>query len=211
MKKRLAIGMITVMVLSTSVAMASPVEMEEGKWNVSAGVMFNPDSSVDDGDGDIDFDSDTSFYGGVTYGITDKWGVQLDYSHYDSSYSIADIKMDATEFNVVYGLNPNLNLFAGYVYAGANMKVSGTKLDEGSHTDGFQAGLSGWYPLGDKFKTFGKVGIGNNSRIYEIGFSYAVSDNWDVDLSYRDAEYKDFEDVLDVNYDGVRLGVSTSF
>lgn len=210
MKKRVAIGMITAMVLSTGVALASPVEMEEGKWNVSAGVMFSPDSSVDDGDGEIDYDSDTSVFGGVTYGITDKWGVQVDYSHYDSSFSIADAKLDATEFNVVYGLNPNLNLFAGYVYAGATVEAMGRTIGS-SHTDGFQAGLSGWYPLGDKFKTFGKVGIGNNSRVYEIGFSYAVSDNWDVDLSYRDAEYKDLEDVLDVNYDGVRLGISTSF
>ncbi len=211
MKKRIAIGMITAMMLSAGVATASPVEMEEGKWNANIGVMFSPDSSVDDGDGEIEFDSDTSFYGGVTYGITDKWGVQLDYSHYDSNFNIADVKADATEFNVLYGLNPNLNLFAGYVYAGVNVKVSEMHFDEGAHTDGFHVGLSGWYPLGDKFKTFGKVGIGNNSRIYEIGFSYAVSDNWDVDLSYRDAEYKDLEDVLDVNYDGVRLGVSTSF
>lgn len=211
MKKRLALGIITTLILSTGVAMAAPTEVEEGKWNVNAGVMFSPDSEVDDGDGGPDLDSDTSFYGGVTYGITDKWGVQIDYSHYDSSIGIADVKLDATEFNVLYSLNPNLNLYAGYVYAGANLDASSVNFSAGSHTDGFQVGVGGWYPLGDKFKTFGKVGIGNNSRIYEIGFSYALSDNWDVDLSYRDAEYKDMEDVLDVSYDGVRLGVSTSF
>lgn len=74
-----------------------------------------------------------------------------------------------------------------------------------------QIGLQGWYPLGDRVKTFGKIGIGNNSRIYELGFSYALNDEWDVDLSYRDAEYQGFDDILEYNVDGLRLGVSTTF
>lgn len=207
MKKQVVLGIVTALALSTSVALASPVEMNEGQWNVNIGAMISPDAEAD-GARDYDLDGDTSFYGGITYGINDRWGVQYDYSHYGASYRGLDTDLDASEFNVLYKLDPHLNVFAGYLYAGGDMHVAGMNI--GSHTDGFQAGLTGWYPLADKFKTFGKIGLGNNSRVYEIGFSYAVADNWDVDLSYRDVEYKDIEDV-DISFDGVRLGLSTSF
>ncbi len=212
MRKQIALGMITALALSTSVALASPVEMNEGQFNVNMGAMISPNGDVETNGTTGDLDGDTSFYGGITYGITDKWGVQVDYSHYGMSQFITDVDVDASEFNVIYKLNDNVNVFAGYVYAGTKLSMRGASM--GLHTDGFQAGLTGWYPLGDKFKTFGKVGLGNNSRVYEIGFSYAVADNWDVDLSYRDAEYKDFKTPVgycDFSFDGVRLGLSTSF
>lgn len=208
MRKQIALGMITALALSTSVALASPMEMNEGQFSVNIGAMISPDAEADAA-GTVDLDGDTSFYGGVTYGITDKWGVQYDYSHYGASVYRVDTDLDVSEINVLYKLDPHLNAFAGYVYAGGDMHLRNESV--GSHTDGFQAGLTGWYPLNDKFKTFGKIGLGNNSHVYEIGFSYAVADNWDVDLSYRDVEYKDFEDRVDVSYDGVRLGLSTSF
>lgn len=211
MKKRIVLGMITAMALSTSIALASPVEMNEGQWNVNLGAMVNPDGDLDiDRDIDVGLDGDAGFYGGVTYGINDRWGVQYDYSHYGLTYSITDVDLDANEFNVLYKLNDHVNVFAGYLYAGGKLSIGGHKI-AGSHTDGFQGGLTGWYPLGDKFKTFGKVGLGNNSHVYEIGFSYAIDDNWDLDLSYRDAEYKDFEDGTDVGCDGIRVGLSAVF
>lgn len=208
MKKRLVLGMIAALALSTSIAAASPVEMNEGQFNVNMGVTISPDADTD-GRGSFDLDGDTSFYGGITYGINDKWGVQYDYSHYDASKYGWETDVDASEFNVLYKITPHLNVFAGYLYVGGDMHRYGDKI--GAHTDGFQAGLTGWYPLADKFKTFAKIGLGNNSHVYEVGFSYAIANNWDVDLSYRDVEYKDFNDRVDVNYDGVRLGVSTSF
>lgn len=215
MKKKIALGLLATMITATGVAMASPVEMEQGKWNVNMGAMISPDGEQDETinqSRNYDLDGDTSFYGGVTYGLTDKWGLQVDYSHYGGDAAWGDVKLDATEFNVLYKLDPHVNAFAGYLYAGAKETLGSTKYS--AHTDGFQVGLTGWYPLGDKVKTFGKVGIGNNSHIYEIGFSYAVADNWDVDLSYRDVKYKDFKDgriIDDYSFDGVRLGLSTSF
>lgn len=229
MKKRIVFGMIGVLAVLTASACASPYEMQDGKWNVNMGVTIDADADVDWNGRVPSLDGDTSFFGGVTYGLTDKWGIQVDYSHYKAEYQYENgnrdmPKLDATEVNLLYRLNPYANVFIGYVYAGLDWqdRWAGTNGQWfSSHTDGVQVGLSGWYPLSDKFKTFGKVGVGNNSRIYEIGFSYAIADNWDIDLSYRDAEYKDFSyhndlyggfaDHLDLSYDGVRLGVSTSF
>lgn len=219
MKKRVALGLITAMALSTSVALASPVDVEEGKANVYVGAIVGGDTEIGDDAGSAEFDGDTGFYGGVTYGINDKWGVQLDYNSYGSEVAnngaAIDVDVEALELNVVYKVNPYLNAFVGYVTADADvaLKYQGdTLLDDGSDTDGFHIGLMGNYPIADKFDAFAKAAIGNNSNMYEIGVSYAFAENWNVDLSYRDSEYKDFNDgAVDGQIDGFRLGVSASF
>lgn len=217
MKKRAALGLITAMAISTSVAMASPVDMEEGKWNVNIGATFSGDTEVDDGYDTVKIDGDTGYYGGVTYGINDKWGVQLDYNNYGSEISSegAELEVDikAIEFNVLYKVNPYVNAFVGYVKADGDLdlKYEGASiLKDSADTDGVQVGLTGSYPFADRWQAFGKVALGNNNSMYELGVSYAVADNWDIDLSYRNAQYDDFEG-LDAEIDGIRFGVSTSF
>ncbi len=217
MKKRVALGLITAMALSTGVAMASPMDMEEGKTNVYVGAVFSGDTEVDDGYEKLKFDGDTGFYGGVTYGINDKWGVQLDYNSYGSEIengmASLGVDVEALELNVVYKVNPYLNAFAGYVTADADLdlKIGGSSvIKDSADTNGVQIGVMGKYPFSDKFDAFAKVAVGNNSNMYELGVSYEVAENWNVDLSYRNAQYDDFEG-LDGEVDGIRLGVSASF
>lgn len=224
MKKQMVMGLVAALAVSTSVACASPYEMQDGKWNVTMGAMITPDTEI----GGLDFDGDTSFYGTVTYGLNDRFGIQLDYSHYGSDrnwgrlyegepdfdteyHTISDL--DATELNVVYKLTDHINVFAGYNYTGVDYdtKAWGREYHGWSgHTDGVHAGLMGHYPLGDRLDIFTKLSFGSNMQIRQIGLSYAFADNWAVDVSYRDAEYKDINNI-DFEYDGMRIGVSTSF
>lgn len=223
MNKRVAIGLVAALALSTSVACASPYEIQESKWNVNIGAMINPDSEI----GGVDFDGDTSFYGTVTYGLTDRVGIQLDYSHYGADHNWGHLYMgteydneyhsltdlDATELNVIYKLTDHVNVFAGYNYVGVDydQKAWGNNYHYwGGHTDGVHAGLMGHYPLNDRLDIFTKLVFGNNLQVRQIGLAYEFVDNWEVDLSYRDVEYKDIGG-MDFEYDGVRIGVSTSF
>ena len=183
------------------------------------GAIFVGDTEVDDGQDTLKLDGDTGLYGGITYGINDKWGVQFDYNKYGSEWKYEsanmDVDVEVLEFNVLYKVNPYLNAFAGYVTADAEfgLDILGSSYDLGSYdTDGFQVGVMGNYPFSDKFGAFGKLAIGNNSNMYELGVSYTFAENWNVDLSYRDAQYDDFDDAgVDGEIDGVCLGVSTSF
>ena len=217
MKKRVALGLITAMAISTSVAMASPTDMEEGKTNVYIGAIVGGDTEAS-GDGvSFELDGDTGYYGGVTYGINDKWGIQVDYNSYGSEINDgpigATLDVDAIEINALYKLNPDLNAFVGYVKAEADTELSLAgygSIGASEDTNGVQVGLMGSYPFSDKWQAFGKVALGNNSNMYELGVSYEVAENWDIDLSYRNAEYEDF-DGIDGEVDGFRLGISTSF
>lgn len=201
MKKKILTALTATMIAGSVSAMAAPAEIQEGGWNITLGSSITPSTEV----GGHDTDGDSGFYGNVTYGLTDEWALQYDYSHYGygDDWGV-DAKGDASEINVLYKLTPNLNAYAGYVYYGENYD------GWGHSTEGYQAGLQGWYPFSDKIKGFAKVGIGNKSQIYEIGCGYAVADNWDIDLSYRYAEYEDVGGA-DMTFDGVRAGISTSF
>lgn len=212
MKKRVALGLITAMALSTSVALASPMDMEEGKTNLYFGWTFGGNTDLGGQDGKID--GDVGAYLGATYGINDKWGVQLDFNNYAAEEKIsrglkADMDVDVLEVNAVYKIDQNLNAFVGYVDADAELKATGLG-SVSADTDGVHLGVMGSYPLSDKWGLFGKVALGNNSEAYELGVSYNLSDKWGMDLSYRDAEYKDLRG-SDIEVKGIRLGATTRF
>ena len=206
MKKKVLSALIATMVVGSVTAMAAPSEIQEGKWDVTIGTSVSPNAEYEG----YDIDGRSGFYGNITYGMDDNWAIQYDYSHY--GYSFREIngsgkhkgKGDASEVNILYKLNPNLNVYAGYVYYGEN--IGGV----GFHNDGYQIGLQGWYPIADKVNLFGKIGFGNNNQIYELGATYALADKWGLDLSYRWAEYED-EFACDYQFNGVRAGISTTF
>ena len=211
MKKKILSALVATMVAGSVTAMAAPTEIQDGKWDVTLGTSFCPNSEYDDGE-KSELDGDCGFYGNITYGLTDDWAIQYDYSHYGYCVEgVAEGKGDASEVNVLYKLSPHLNAYAGYVYYGE--KYTDTIGSDSYHTDGYQVGLQGWYPLGEKVNLFGKIGIGNNTEIYELGTTYKLADNWGLDVSYRYAEYKDFNDGYDGEYqfNGVRAGISTTF
>ncbi|MBQ2114536.1 MAG: outer membrane beta-barrel protein [Selenomonadales bacterium] len=201
MKKKVLSALIATMVVGSVTAMAAPAEIEEGKWDVTIGSSFSPNTE----DNGYDVDGESGLYGNITYGMDDKWALQYDYSHYGYGERSWSAKGDASEVNILYKLSPNLNAYAGYVYYGENYDGAGC------HTDGAQVGLQGWYPIADQVNLFGKIGLGNNNQVYEIGATYNFADDWGLDVSYRWAEYKDIDNTADVQFDGVRAGISTSF
>jgi opacity protein-like surface antigen len=203
MKKKILSALIATMVVGSVTAMAAPAEIEEGKWDVTIGSSFSPNTE----DNGYDVDGESGLYGNITYGMDDQWAIQYDYSHYGYGERGWSADGDASEVNVLYKLSPNLNAYAGYVYYGEDYD------GEGYDTDGVQIGLQGWYPIADKVDLFGKIGIGNKTEIYEIGATYNFADNWGLDVSYRYAEYQDLNgnDGLDNEFKGVRAGISTTF
>lgn len=215
--KKVAIGLIAMLAVSTGVACASPTEMNEGKWNVTLGMIGDSDGTVDAYEwGVFDMESTTSLYGSVIYGMTDKWGLEVGYSRYNFDDRPAmNYDADLFEVNVLYKISPYANLFVGYVdgefaFNYPESYIEDCKIDQSS----IQAGIMGHYPLTDRVDAFGRLALGTDSHIYEVGMSYEFAPRWDLNVSYYDAQYRDFDyyginTSLDV--DGVRIGISTSF
>lgn len=68
------------------------------------------------GDGNVSTDSKWNFQGGLTYGLTDKWGLQ--YGYYglktDGNNETLDIDTDGNqhEVNLTYSINKNFAAYA---------------------------------------------------------------------------------------------------
>lgn len=218
MKKKVMLGVAASLVLSAGVAMASPTAMDEGKWNVTVGVLGETDGSMAlDGYDSFDLDGATSLYGSVIYGLTDKWGLEAGYGRYNFDDIGMNYDADVKEFNLLYKLSPYANVFAGYVDADFKLHYVFSGMQAPDHeigTDSVQVGLMGHYPLTRSVDLFGRVALGTHSHAYEVGLSYAFAPHWGLNVSYYDAQYRDFcfygvSSTLDT--DGVRIGVSAAF
>lgn len=122
MKKR-ALLLATVAACVTSAAFATPqTQWQEGQWQVDLGA-WNVEASVDSdkllgdlGEGNVTTDDKWNLYGGVTYGLNDRWAVQYNYYGLETkgSNSTGEIYTDGNsqEVNALYSINKNFAAYA---------------------------------------------------------------------------------------------------
>lgn len=145
--------------------------------------MWTPKAEVDSakivgsefGDGNVSTDSKWNFQGGLTYGLTDKWGLQ--YGYYglktDGNNETLDIGTDGNqhEVNLTYSINKNFAAFAGWSRIQNKLTADG---DSWSQTNNIaQIGLIAKAPLTNKLDFYAKGALGTKSTsMWEAGLGY---------------------------------------
>lgn len=124
MKRKLLVLAAVIAACATSLVFATPqTQWEQDQWQVDLGA-WNPKAEVDSdkivgsefGDGNVSTNSKWNFQGGLTYGLTDKWGLQ--YGYYglktDGNNETLDIGTDGNqhEVNLTYSINKNFAAYA---------------------------------------------------------------------------------------------------
>lgn len=132
-------------------------------------------------------------------------------------------KVTANQFNILYSLDKNCAVFAGYTQAKNELDGSGSFLGSafsgtqgGKTVNGWQAGFTGSFPLGNNFVGYGTIGFGNKIENIEVGFAYQFSKNAELNLFYKSTKYKDLQyDGADWKYDmkvkGPGVGLTFKF
>lgn len=228
MKKHVVISLTAAMSISAVVACASPMDSyEQGKIAIDLGMSISP--TVESGVND-DFDGKSRFYGGITVGLGENWGVQYKYADnkgelFESDAGLeldSDLKIKAQEFNVLYQVDKNLTAFLGYThdkYKNASViSYAGSPLLELSHNtsnSGYQVGVIGRYDLGNRMTGWAGVGFGNKRTTWELGLGYDITDNVEWNISYNDTRFKDLDSPFGGTFTaksrGVRTGVTVKF
>jgi outer membrane immunogenic protein len=202
MKKILA-AVVAAGLLPVCVAGASPMtDITPGKVQIDANVTVGSSIKGKRDGHTVDFDGDTRYRAGATVGIGDNLALDYVYSAHEGD---DDASVQSHQVNLVYQFNPYLYGFGGYVRNRADHR------DYTDNTNGFQVGAIGRLPLTDRLTGWGKVGYGNTITQYEVGMGYAITDNWEANVSYNDSKYKDFSGDTDVKTHGVNVGVSYKF
>lgn len=220
--KRLVITIICLVAMTGS-AFASPLtDYSAGKVAVDFTFYPNLKMEADHSDGGIvKTDAKQKFAFGLTTGLGNKWAVQY---RYFSPEGVDPISTDRTnrtktqEFNLLYQLNKNWSVFAGYHSAKYDLSFYDSVWSQ-THTKGTaQFGLIGSTKIFDKTRLFGSAGFGNRLTNLEFGLSYEVSPNLEFNLTYRyfNSDKLKFTApftgvTLDTKFTGWGLGITCKF
>lgn len=193
----MALGLIPV-----GLAGASPLaEIAPGRAQIDANVTIGASLKGEHKGHTVDFDGDSRYRVGGIVGIGDNLGLEYIYSAHEGD---DDASVRSHQVNLVYQFNPYLYAFGGYVRNRAEHR------SYEDNTNGYQVGAIGRLPLG-KTTPWARFGIGNTITQYEVGVGYAMTDNWEANVSYNDSKYKDFSGDTDMKTHGVNVGVSYKF
>jgi len=194
MNKKL-LALLAVAAVGVSVAGATPqTQFNKGEFQVDLGA-----ASVEakmDGAKDA---HKWNFDGGVTYGWSDKTGIQYGYHGLNTKH----LDTDMHELNLVRSLNKNVAVYGGYARIHNH--------DAGGTNNIAQAGVIGKTNLGSKVEVYGKAGLGTkNTTVLEAGLGYKVNEDWDINAGYRYINTKANED-HNVSFQGPVVGLSYRF
>lgn len=186
----------------TGAAFATPqTQFKQGQFQIDAGAYFpKADAGTAkfiDGNninsGTFDTKSKANFTGGLTYGITDRLGIQYQYTGLKtkSKDDVGKTTGQMNEANLIYSLNKNFAVYGGW--AGIKNKISSD--DSYDKTNNIaQAGLIAKAPIDHVVEVFGKAGIGTkNTTTWEAGLGAKITPDLDIAGGYRYINTKLFD------------------
>jgi len=184
---------VAALLMVSSVGFASPLtDYSQGKVAIDLSVR----SSNDVTDNGTSYDGkDTNFNYGVTVGLGNKFAFQYKQDNADAKdkywgagYSDHS-EVASNQYNVLYQINPNVSAFVGLTNTKPTYKYTGNSHD-GKNTTGYQVGVIGTVPIGDKATAYASLGYGDQIEDYEFGLGYAIAQNLELNVGYKDTKFK---------------------
>lgn len=122
---------------------------------------------------------------GVTVGVGFGLSGQYTYNDFETKTPLnGSSEFKAQQLCVVDNLLDvvaNVSVFGG---------ISQTQAVGSSQNNGLVVGVSGTVPIAPNTKAYGVLSTGNYVSGYEVGLSYALAENTNVNLGYHDTKYK---------------------
>ena len=168
MKKTIAM-MLALAAISTT-AFASPqTTFRPGEFEINAGMWDSAARTAG-----YKSDGEWNFLGGVSYGITDKWAAQYQYTGLHTDHTNGNMN----ELNAVYSLHPQVAAFAGWNRI-AMKDYPPWMLDNGKATNNiFQLGVVARQPVTDVVDVYAKGALGTEeTSMWEAGVNMAIDSN----------------------------------
>lgn len=152
-------------------------------------------------------DGEWNFGGGITYGITDKWAAQYQYT----GISTDDTNGTIHEINGLYSFHPQVAGFVGLQHISLSDFPNRAFGSSDQTNNVLQAGVIARQPLTDGLDLYAKGGIGTESTsMWEAGVDLALDKNLDLNAGYRYLNTKG-DSSRNVSYKGFMAGVSYRF
>lgn len=188
----------------TSFAFAAPqTQWNKGETQIDLG-LWNAKAESGGSTG-----SKWNVNGGATYGLTDQWAVQYEYSGLKTKHD--DTTGNSQEINAVYSLNKNVAVYGGWNRIKNSFNNVGSDESASNYNctnNVLQLGVIAKKSIGNNFDVYAKGALGTKkTSLWEAGINYAVSKNLDVNAGYRYVN-TEINDDINLTYKGAIIGAS---
>lgn len=183
-------------------------------WAAPQTVFEKGQTQIDLGAGDVkastnwgSSDDKWNFNGGVTYGLSDRWGLQ--YGYYGLKTKSPSLDSNSQEVNAIYSVDQNVAVYTGWNRI--RNSIDGWN-DSASKTNNVaQVGIIAKAPLTDKLDVYGKAAVGTQkTSLWEAGLGYGITPDLDINAGYRYLNTK-LTDHDNISYKGFIAGLSYRF
>lgn len=144
-----------------------------------------------------------------TVGLNGRWAVN--YRQFDFSPKFKGIQLETSnkELNLIYKINPNIQLYAGYSITKGHETLSGQRLIQQNTAQG---GIIAMKSVGHGTTLYTLLGRGDHSANVEFGLSYQMQKNLEMTATYRHLEFKKLgPQKLEEDFRGFGLGFTYKF
>lgn len=121
-----------------------------------------------------------------TVGLGDRWALNYRQINFRPKYNKSPIDSDNKEVNVLYKINDNIQLMAGY----SMTKRHGLPNRSLPEDNMVQGGVIASTSLGPSTTAFTLLSFGSKGDNIEVGLSYQVAKDVELTATYRHIEYK---------------------
>lgn len=201
MKKTIAM-MLALAAISTAAYASPQTTFRPGETEINIG-MWDAATRTDN----YKSDGEWNFLGGVTYGITDKWAAQYQYTGLHTDHTNGNMN----EINALYSFHPQVAAFGGWNRI-AMKDFPGSVFQDGKTTNNImQVGVIARQPINEVVDVYAKGALGTEeTSMWEAGVNMALDQNLDLNAGYHYMNTRGNSD-RNVSFKGFLAGVSYRF
>ena len=201
MKKTIAMA-IALVALSTAAYASPQTTFRPGETEINVGMWDASTKSQN-----YKSDGDWNFLGGATYGITDRWAAQYQYTGLHTD----DTSGNMNEINALYSLNPNVAAFGGWNHISLKDFPRSVFSDGKVTNNVLQVGVVARQPISDAIDVYAKGALGTEeTSMWEAGVNMALDRDLDLNAGYHYINTHGNSD-RNVSFKGFLAGVSYRF
>ena len=144
----------------------------------------------------------TSYYFGGTAGLGGNTALNYRLNQYRTT---GPERITVNQLNLMHKVIPQVSAYAGYVNTNTNVNDTSGSVNSG------QIGLQARFDIPLLFTVWGQAGIGNKLNSWEIGISKPLLNNFDLNLSYYDNNFRNLTQGGNARARGINAGVTVKF
>lgn len=200
--KKTIVMMLAMAALSTAIYASPQTTFRPGETEINVG-MWDASTNTKG----YKSDGEWNFLGGVTYGITDKWAAQYQYTGLHTDHTSGNMN----EINALYSFHPQVAAFGGWNRISLK-DYPGSIFHDGKVTNNIlQVGVVARQPLNEVVDVYAKGALGTEeTSMWEAGVNLALDHNLDLNAGYHYINTRGNSD-RNVSFKGFQAGVSYRF